>query len=128
MPTKKKRVGFIPRNEVLNIINNLSYENNLSYSKIISILVEEALRERGLLDVMKGNIAEYNNIKNKEYFKDKENFGEVNKKFDNNFKNKVLKDKNLNFKEEREEPFDNEIYSKFIMFLKFQEKMKKIDK
>ena len=43
MPTKKKRVGFIPREDVMRIIDNLSIENNLSNSKIISILVEEAL-------------------------------------------------------------------------------------
>ena len=42
MPTKKKRVGFIPREEVMRIIEKLSTENNLSNSKIISILVEEA--------------------------------------------------------------------------------------
>ena len=27
MPTKKKRVGFIPREDVMRIINNLSIEN-----------------------------------------------------------------------------------------------------
>ena len=43
MPTKKKRVGFIPRADVMRIIDKLSVENNLSNSKIISILVEEAL-------------------------------------------------------------------------------------
>jgi len=48
MPTKKKRVGFIPREEVMNIIDRLSNENNLSISKIISILVEEALTSRGI--------------------------------------------------------------------------------
>ena len=48
MPTKKKRVGFIPREEVMKIINELSMENNLSNSKIISILVEEALSNRGI--------------------------------------------------------------------------------
>ena len=104
----------------------MSYENNLSYSKIISILVEEALCERGLLNAMKGTIAEYN-IENNENSKGKEQFSEVNNKYDNNSKNKFLKEKIYNFKEEREEFFDNEIYSKFIMFLKFQEKMKKMD-
>ena len=50
MPTKKKRVGFIPRSDVLDIINNLSYETNLSNSKIINLLVEEALFKRGIID------------------------------------------------------------------------------
>ena len=30
MPTKKKRVGFIPRDDVMRIIDKLSIENNLS--------------------------------------------------------------------------------------------------
>ena len=34
MPTKKKRVGFIPREDVMRIIEKLSTENNLSNSKI----------------------------------------------------------------------------------------------
>ena len=49
MPTKKKRVGFIPREDVMRIIDKLSIENNLSNSKIISILVEEALSVSCLL-------------------------------------------------------------------------------
>ena len=48
MPTKKKRVGFIPREDVMRIIEKLSTENNLSNSKIISILVEEALSIRAV--------------------------------------------------------------------------------
>ena len=43
MPTKKRRVGFIPRIDVLDLIHQLSFENNLSISKITNILVEEAL-------------------------------------------------------------------------------------
>ena len=53
MPTKKKRVGFIPREEVMKIIDKLSIENNLSNSKIISILVEEALSIRGIFNKKK---------------------------------------------------------------------------
>ena len=35
MPTKKKRVGFIPREDVMRIIDKLSVENNLSNSKTL---------------------------------------------------------------------------------------------
>ena len=54
MPTKKKRVGFIPREDVMRIIDKLSIENNLSNSKIISILVEEALSKRGIFNKNNG--------------------------------------------------------------------------
>ena len=58
MPTKKKRVGFIPRDEVMKIIDKLSIENNLSNSKIISILVEEALSERGIFNKKNGKVTQ----------------------------------------------------------------------
>ena len=89
MPTKKRRVGFIPRNDVLEIIGKLSFENNLSYSKIVCILVEEALFKRGILTAM-----------------DKEDCLTKNKISDNNYS------------------IDSDSYKKFIMFLKFQEKLK----
>ena len=123
MPTKKRRVGFIPRNDVLDIIKDLSYENNLSYSKIINILVEEALSKRGLFNIIKGSDFKKNNIKSKEddlNFKESNVFHELN----DTYNGQSTKMKNINFKEVREEPLDNEIYNKFLMFLQFQERMK----
>ena len=58
MPTKKKRVGFIPREDVMRIIDKLSIENNLSNSKIISILVEEALSIRGIFNKKNGKVTQ----------------------------------------------------------------------
>ena len=58
MPTKKKRVGFIPREDVMRIIEKLSTENNLSNSKIISILVEEALSIRGIFNKKNGKVTQ----------------------------------------------------------------------
>jgi len=58
MPTKKKRVGFIPREDVMRIIDKLSIENNLSKSKIISILVEEALSIRGIFNKKNGKVTQ----------------------------------------------------------------------
>ena len=58
MPTKKKRVGFIPREDVMRIIDKLSIENNLSNSKIIGILVEEALSIRGIFNKKNGKVTQ----------------------------------------------------------------------
>ena len=122
MPTKKRRVGFIPRNDVLEIINKLSVDNNLSYSKIINILVEEALYKRGLFNISPVIFIDENNNYLKKIHQ--ESFERVNNEFDNKYKNKLLKDKNLNSQELKSQTLDNEIYSKFIMFLQFQERMK----
>ena len=118
MPTKKRRVGFIPRGVVLDLINKLSYESNLSNSKVINILVEEALFKRGLLNIKTGKLL--SNKDDKDYQKRIEN---INKEFNYQIKNSPKIYENM---DSREETLDKEIYSKFLMFLQFQEKMKKM--
>ena len=48
MPTSRKRIGFLPTEEVKDIIDKICLRNNLSQSKVTGILVEEALKERNL--------------------------------------------------------------------------------
>ena len=124
MPTKKRRVGFIPRNDVLDIINKLSYENNLSYSKIINILVEEALLNRGLFNIKNRKILNKENLDDFP-IKISDKINNENNRLDYNFKKTFHSEKNLNFTIEKEELLDDDIYDKFLMFLKFKEKMKK---
>ena len=114
MPTKKRRVGFIPRSDVLDLINKLSFESNLSVSKIINTLVEEALYKRGIFNIKKGKVMNYENpikIKND----------------DKDISNEILNSENQNVKGTSNEFIDKEIYEKFLMFLQFQEEMKKRD-
>ncbi len=129
MPTKKKRVGFIPREEVMKIIDKLSIENNLSNSKIISILVEEALSIRGIFDKKNGKV---NNLypsihddiqdlsENSADSIDNANFSIDTKLVNHENPSKS----NLLIKANKEN-FDLDTYKKFISFLKFQEMMDK---
>ena len=55
MPSHRKRIGYLPSEEVHNIIEKISKEHNYSQSKITGILVEEALRFRGFLNVPSSN-------------------------------------------------------------------------
>ena len=50
MPTQRRRIGFLPSSEVQNIIDKICNHNKLSQSKVTGILVEEALRYRGVLN------------------------------------------------------------------------------
>jgi len=127
MPTKKKRVGFIPREDVMIIIDKLSIENNLSNSKIISILVEEALSKRGIFNKKIGKVTElYQDIKDSSQslsedpinFKDNQSFTINTKLGDHKYTGKT----NL-FKQTNQETFDLQTYKKFLSFLKFQEMM-----
>ena len=124
MPTKKKRVGFIPRSDVFDIINKLSIESNLSNSKVINILVEEALYKRGFFNMKtdKALNENYRGILDYNYPSTKD---DVKKKSPYDFKRNFLDKADLNSKDIEEEALDREIYSKFLLFLEFQEKMKK---
>ena len=122
MPTKKKRVGFIPRDDVMRIIEKLSTENNLSNSKIISILVEEALSIRGIINKKNGKVIQ-------SYQSNDDNSGDVtdNAKLsiDTNLGNHFIPSKSTHLDEENQEAFDLQTYKKFLSFLKFQEMMDK---
>ena len=49
MPSQRKRIGFLPSEEVHRIIDKLCRANEFSQSKVTGLLVEEALRSRGVL-------------------------------------------------------------------------------
>ncbi|WP_075507964.1 hypothetical protein [Prochlorococcus marinus] len=129
MPTKKKRVGFIPREDVMRIIERLSTENNLSNSKIISILVEEALSIRGIFNKNNGKVAQSYKLNVDNSKKLFDNSGEFtdNAKYsiDNNLGNHFISSKSIHLNEENQEAFDLQTYKKFLSFLKFQEMMDK---
>jgi len=50
MPSQRKRIGFLPSEEVHEIIDKLCRANEFSQSKVTGLLVEEALRSRGVLN------------------------------------------------------------------------------
>ena len=129
MPTKKKRVGFIPREDVMRIIDKLSMENNLSNSKIISILVEEALSIRGVFNKKNGKVTQTylqnnNNAQNQSNnslnFIDKEKFS-IDTKLESHFNH----GKSNHLNKPNNEAYDLQTYKKFLLFLKFQEMMDK---
>ena len=49
MPSQRKRIGFLPSEEIHEIIEKLCTANAYSQSKVTGLLVEEALRSRGIL-------------------------------------------------------------------------------
>ena len=112
MPTKKRRIGFIPRFDILKIISKISEEEKLSNSKVVNILIEEALYARGLIEKIDksnltsdikdfiSNINFLEEIFYKDYFKFN-NGNEVSKESKNDIK----------------------IYKRFIQFLHFKKMM-----
>ena len=82
MPSQRKRIGFLPTEEVHDIIDKLSIANEFSQSKVTGLLVEEALRSRGVLnDSSKNKSINDGNLFNN-YFQ-KEPLAESNKSSSN---------------------------------------------
>ena len=78
MPSQRKRIGFLPSEEVHEIIDKLCRANELSQSKVTGLLVEEALRSRGvLMDSLNQKINNNNNFMNDSF---------VNEAFSKNIK------------------------------------------
>ena len=57
MENKVKRIGYLPRKRVLEIIDEISKSESISRSKVVGILVEEALDARGIENFGYGNIS-----------------------------------------------------------------------
>ena len=78
MPSPRKRIGFLPSEEVHEIIEKLCTANEFSQSKVTGLLVEEALRSRGVLNESLGHNLNFN----KDFINfsfDHETFSENNK-------------------------------------------------
>ena len=125
MPTKKKRVGFIPREDVMRIIDKLSIENNLSNSKIISISVEEALSMRGIFNKQNGKVTK----SYQSYINNFEESSDDSSDFKDNailsINTKLENHNSFNLNEANQESIDLQTYKKFLSFLKFKEMMDK---
>ena len=78
MPSPRKRIGFLPSEEVHEIIEKLCTANEFSQSKVTGLLVEEALRSRGVLNKSFGqNVFEKKDLIN--FYFDQDTFSENNK-------------------------------------------------
>ena len=131
MPTKKKRVGFIPREDVMRIIDKLSIENNLSNSKIISILVEEALSIRGIFNKNNGKASPSFQLPKSHSQNLSDNSVDFIDKSEPSIDTKLINHLNprnsTHLNEVNKEDFDMKTYKKFLSFLKFQEMTEKYD-
>ena len=124
MPTKKKRIGFIPREGVMKIVDKLSLENNLSNSKIISILVEEALAQRGLFNIETGKeelLYIKENVDNKSLTRNSLDVNTCISTAQLDSSKRIFKGQN------NKESFDLKTYEKFLSFLKFQEMLNRYE-
>ena len=67
MENKVKRIGYLPRKRVLEIIDEISKSESISRSKVVGILVEEALDARGIANFGYSNNTKSNSYKSGTY-------------------------------------------------------------
>ena len=114
MPSQRKRIGFLPSEEVHEIIEKLCRDNEFSQSKITGLLVEEALRSRGVLSDSFQN-DKTDKIKYINYSFEQELFSK-NKKFIGNSDDYTINKKNFSD--------DIKMIHEFIEFKFFKKVMK----
>ena len=115
MPSPRKRIGYLPSEEVQEIIKKLCTANEYSQSKVTGLLVEEALRSRGVLNKSIGQ----NNLNKKDFINiafDQETSCENNKSLRN------VDDYAVNKKELSD---DIKMMHEFIEFKYFKKVMKR---
>ena len=91
MENKVKRIGYLPRKRVLEIIDEISKSESISRSKVVGILVEEALDARGIANFGYSNISKSNSYKSDNY--------------------KDLQNENMNFEDPEDEFVDDSGYT-----------------
>ena len=64
MPSIRKRIGYLPSQNIQEIITQIANKEKLSQSKVVGVLVEEALIARGVIELKNRN----NLISKKSYY------------------------------------------------------------
>ena len=67
METPVKRIGYLPRKRVLEIIDKISKNESISRSKVVGILVEEALDARGIANFGYSNLSKTKSFNSENY-------------------------------------------------------------
>ena len=115
MPSPRKRIGFLPSEEVHEVIEKLCTANEYSQSKVTGLLVEEALRSRGVLNE---SFSPYSNNKDELL-----NFSFAKEIFSNKNKSPANAD---DYTINKEELFDDiKMIHEFIEFKFFKKVMKR---
>ena len=71
METTVKRIGYLPRKRVLEIIDQISKSESISRSKVVGILVEEALDARGIVNFGYSNLNKSKSFNSENYIDNK---------------------------------------------------------
>ena len=128
MPSIRKRIGYLPSINAQKTITKIANREKLSQSKVVGILVEEALMARVGLDLQRFNDLTGKNIYCKENNIDKlaSNHNDIDELISdkgityNTKKNSYFSEYNLY---KSKENFNEDLFEQFKQFILFQEMM-----
>ena len=107
MPSIRKRIGYLPSVNIQDIITNIAKKEKLSQSKVVGILVEEALIARGIFNLKGTN----SYIRKNGY----SNQSQMNNSFANyNDLDELISDKGITYNPRKIKDQSNNFSSKYI--------------
>tara|TARA_Y100001968_G_C19240366_1_gene659106 strand:- start:425 stop:820 length:396 start_codon:yes stop_codon:yes gene_type:complete len=125
MPSIRKRIGYLPSINAQETISKIANKEKLSHSKVVGILVEEALSAREEFKLQNSNNFIRNNLYGKE--------SDMNKSsFNFNDLDELISDKGITYNikkykhsleenlSEPKEKYNEELFELFKKFLQFQ--------
>ena len=133
MPSIRKRIGYLPSLNIQEIITSISKREKLSQSKVVGLLVEEALIARGLYhpkntnDLITENIYRKANDINNSSLK----YSDLDELISDNgitYNTRENTLKSNNFSSESKEVSDDDLFELFKKFILFQKMIEKEEK
>ena len=125
MPSTRKRIGYLPSINIKEIISNIANKEKLSQSKVVGILVEEALIARGLWDRQNSN-----NLTKKSSLNNETKMNNLYSKY--NDLDELISDKGIIYNTKRytiksdnsssinEEDYNEDLFKQFKQFILFK--------
>ena len=130
MPSIRKRIGYLPSPNIHEIISNMAKEEKLSQSKVVGILVEEALLARGLTDrqdttdlIRKSSYSNKAKINNS-YLK----YSDIDELISDKgitYNTKKYTYQSKDFSDEPRESYNKDLFEHFKQFILFQKMIEK---
>ncbi len=125
MPSIRKRIGYLPSINAQEMIRKIANKEKISQSKVVGILVEEALIARDRF-----NSQNSNNLIRKNFYKNNNDTDNSNSKYNN--LDELISDKGITYKTknynrnsedllfESKEIINEELFDQFKQFILFQ--------
>ena len=125
MPSIRKRIGYLPSLDIQKIITTISKKENLSQSKVVGVLVEEALKARGVYSLQETNdLIRSSSYHNRTYINNASfKYSDLDELISDQgitYNKKTKKNKSDNFLSEDKEAYNKDLFEKFKQFILFQ--------